>query len=232
MSPRTRLIGAALFGLLGCAVLVALGFWQLARLDQKLALIAAISAQAAAEPVPVPAQADPLADAHRPVVAAGVFTGEAVHVLSSRPGQGPGTRVIAVLQTDDGRRLLVDRGFLPEGLRAGTDLAGGPVRVQGNLDWPRDADGFTPDPDLTRGLWFSRAVPPIAAHLGAEPVMIVARAVDGAEVPGLTLTPLGIDIRNNHLEYAVTWFLLALVWAAMSLYLVVRLRRDARGADA
>jgi surfeit locus 1 family protein len=174
----------------------------------------------------VPADPDPEADRYRPVTAAGAFTGEAVHVLSSRPGLGPGSRVIAVLETADGRRLLVDRGFLPEALRPGLELAGGPARVTGNLDWPRDADRYTPAPDLGRGLWFSRGVEPIAAHLGTAPVLIVAAAVDGAGVRGLEPQPLGIDIRNDHLEYAVTWFLLAFVWASMSLYLIWRLRRD------
>lgn len=226
MTSARRLWGAVLFGIAGCAVLLALGFWQLARLDQKQALIAGIAAQLDAQPAAVPERANALADRWRPVTAEGQFTGEAVHVLSSRPGLGPGSRVIAVLETGGGRRLLVDRGFLPEGARRGADLAGGPAVVTGNLDWPRDADGFTPEPDLGRGLWFSRAAQPIAAHLGTEPVMIVARTVSGADVPGLVPTPLGIDIRNDHLEYAITWFLLALVWAAMSLYLVWRVRRD------
>lgn len=221
-----RLIGAAVFGFAGVAVLLALGFWQLGRLDQKLALIAQIEARIGAAPVPVPVAPEPESDRYRPVTATGAFTGEAVHVLSSRPGAGPGSRVIAVLATPEGRRLLVDRGFVPEARRAEMALAGGGVAVTGNLDWPRDADRYTPAPDLGRGLWFSRAVEPIATHLGAEPVLIVARSVVGAEVAGLEPQPLGIDIRNDHLEYAITWFLLALVWAAMSLYLVWRMRRD------
>ena len=59
-----------------------------------------------------------------------------------------------------------------------------------------------------------------------KPLLIVARTVEGAPVPGLEPQPLGVDIRNDHLEYAITWFLLAAVWAAMSLYLIWRLRRD------
>jgi surfeit locus 1 family protein len=220
-----RLIGAAAFGLAGVAVLLALGFWQLGRLEQKRDLIAGIEARIGAAPVPVPPAPDPAADRYRPVQAEGVFTGEAVHVLASRPGAGVGSRVIAVLATPEGRRLLVDRGFLPEA-RRGADLAGGPAVVIGNLDWPQDADALTPAPDLGRNLWFARAPGPIAAHLGAEPVLIVARRIEGAAVAGLEPQPLGVDIRNNHLEYALTWFALAAVWAAMSLALIWRLRRD------
>lgn len=222
-----KLVGPALLGVLGVAILSALGFWQLARLEVKLAQIAAIEARVGAAPEPVPPAPDAGRDRFKPVRVAGVFTGEAAHVLSSLPGAGPGSRVIAVLETPEGRRLLVDRGFLPEVRRAGADLTGGPVTVRGNLDWPQDTDRHTPGPDLGRGLWFSRQVGPLAAHLGAEPVLIVARTVEGAAVvPGLAVQPLGIDIRNNHLEYAITWFLLACVWAAMSLYLIWRIRRE------
>lgn len=221
-----RLWGAVLFGVAGCAVLLGLGLWQLARLDQKLALIAGIEARIAALPVPVPPTPDPEADRWRPVTAQGQFDGAAVHVLSAYPGLGAGSRVIAALIADDGRRLLVDLGFLPEAARAGAELPAGPVTVTGNLDWPQDADAFTPEPDLGRNLWFSRRVAPIAAHLGTEPVLIVARHVSGAAMAGLIPTPLGVDIRNDHLEYAITWFLLALVWAGMSLYLIWRIRRD------
>jgi surfeit locus 1 family protein len=221
-----RLIVPAVLGLAGVAVLIALGLWQLARLEVKLDQIAGIESRIAASTVPVPLAPEPGSDRYLPVVVEGVFTGEAVHVLSSLQGQGAGSRVIAVLETPDGRRLAVDRGFLPEGRRAGLDLVSGPVSVTGNLDWPRDSDSYTPPPDLVRGLWFSRNAGPIAAHLGTEPLLIVARQVAGADVPGLVPAPLGIDIRNDHLEYAVTWFLLALVWAAMSLYLIWRTRAE------
>jgi len=221
-----RLIVPALFGLAGVVVLMSLGFWQLARLEVKLAQISGIESRITAAPVPVPDHPDEVSDRYRPVQVEGLFTGEAVHVLSSLQGYGAGSRVIAVLETGDGRRLAVDRGFVPEAARPGLNLSGGPVMVTGNLDWPRDTDSYTPAPDLGRGLWFSRAAGPIAAHLGTEPMLVVARQVTGPVVPGLVLTPLGIDIRNDHLEYAITWFLLALVWASMSLYLIWRTWRE------
>jgi len=225
MTPAARLWGAVLFGVLGCGVLVALGLWQLDRLGQKLAIIAGIEARIDAAPIPVPLAPSPEADRYAPVTVTGVFTGEGVGALSSMPGFGPGVRLIAVLETADGRRLLIDRGFLPDGAGPRTP-APGPAEVLGNLDWPQDIGPSTPAPDLGRNLWFARAPAPIAAHLNAEPLLIVARETQGAAMPRLMATPLGVDIRNDHLEYAVTWFLLALVWAGMSLYLVVRLRRD------
>jgi surfeit locus 1 family protein len=220
-----RMFPSLIFGLAGVAVLMALGFWQLSRLDEKVAQIAAIEARIGDAPGALPAATDPVVDRFRPVAAQGRHTGEVVHVLSSREGFGPGSRVIGAFETEAGRRILVDRGYLPEAARGGTVFASGPVAITGNLDWPRDADGYTPEPDMARGLWFSREVEPIAAHLDTEPVMVVART--DAPVPGLVPTPIdGADLRNDHLEYAITWFLLAAAWAGMTLFLLWRIRQN------
>jgi surfeit locus 1 family protein len=222
-----RMIAPLVLGLVGVAVLLSLGFWQLSRLAEKRAQIATIEARLDDATEWLSAAPDPATDRYRPVAVTGTYTGEAVHVLASREGIGPGSRMIAVFETDDGRRILVDRGFLSEAARAEADRAPpspGPVTVTGNLDWPQDADRFTPEPDLGRNLWFSREVAPIAAHLGTEPVMIVARS--DAPLPGLMPTPVaGANLRNDHLQYAVTWFLLAAAWAGMTLFLLWRIRQ-------
>lgn len=221
-----RMIPSLILGLAGVAVLLSLGVWQLSRLEVKRAQIAAIEARIGDAPGALPATPDPARDRYRAVAITGAYTGEVVHVLSSLEGVGPGSRVIAAFETEAGRRLLVDRGFLPEAARARADLApqAEPVDVAGNLDWPRDTDRFTPAPDLARNLWFSREVAPLAAHLGTEPVMLVAR--DDAPAPGLMPMPIdGANVRNDHLEYAITWFLLAAAWAGMTGFLLWRIRQ-------
>jgi surfeit locus 1 family protein len=78
---------------------------------------------------------------------------------------------------------------------------------------------------LARNLWFSRDIAPIAAHLGAEPVLIVARA-DLPGPAGLITQPIDSHgLKNDHLGYAITWFLLAAVWAGMTAFLMWRIRQ-------
>lgn len=224
----SRMIGPVVFGLAGAAVLLALGFWQLGRLEQKLEIIAMIEARIGAEPVALPAAPEPEAHRYLPVAVAGRYTGEVAHVLSSTREGGPGSRVMAVLETQDMRRILVDRGYIPEARRAapGVRWESGPVTVTGNLDWPVDSDSFTPAPDLGRVLWFSRDVAPIAAHLGTEDVLIVKRRDDAPLIAGLSAQPIaGAAVRNDHREYAITWFSLAAVWLGMTAYLLWRIRR-------
>lgn len=222
-----RLIGAGVFGVVGVAILLSLGFWQLRRLEWKLDLIAQVDARIHNAPVAVPADARTERDRYLPVEAQGRFTGELVNVLTSGGADGgPGFRIIEVLQTGDGRRLLVDRGFVPEAQRPALALEADGVTVTGNLDWPTDRDRYTPAPDLGRNLWFARDPLPIAEALRAEPLLIVART-DSAAAPPLQTLPLdGAAFRNDHLEYAITWFLLAGVWAVMTIALLWRIRRS------
>ncbi len=218
-----RLIVPLLFGVIGAAVLVGLGAWQLQRLAWKEGIVAAIAARMDEPPVALPAMPDPATDAYLHVSVSGAFTGQALDVLVSRKQVGPGFRVVAVLQADDGRRVLVDRGFVPDGSRGVGHGAGGPVTVTGNLLWPDEVDGFTPPPDAATGLWYARDLPAMAEKLQAEPVLVVARSETGEGVAPWPVDTTGIP--NDHLGYAVQWFLLALVWLGMTILYLWRMRR-------
>jgi surfeit locus 1 family protein len=173
-------------------------------------------------PAAVPAAPDPAADRYRPVRAEGRLTGEEALVLASRKRIGPGFRVIAVLETAEGRRLLIDRGFLAEADRA-TPRPPKALSVEGTLHWPDEVDAYTPAPDPAAGLWYARDVPALAAALRAEPVLVVARSDTGDAV-----TPVPVDtagIPNDHLGYALQWFGLAGVWAGMTFLYLWRMRR-------
>lgn len=225
-----RYIVPAIFGIGGLAILLSLGFWQLRRLEWKLDMIAGIEARIHDPAVALPATLDPEQDRYMPVEASGAFTGEVVRVLASERGAGTGVRIIAVLETQDGRRVLADRGFLSDADLQTADLSLSEVTVQGNLIWPQDSDSFTPAPDLTRGLWFSRDVAPIAAHLATETVMIAVRR-ETTPVPATSPQPAArpvtiIGVKNDHLSYAITWFLLAAVWVGMTAFLMWRIRRN------
>lgn len=218
-----RMIVPLIFGLAGAAVLVGLGLWQVQRLQWKEGVLAEIEARIGAAPVALPAAPDAAADKYLPVAVTGIWRDGQARVLSSIKHVGAGHRLIDVLETSDGRRVLVDRGFLKQGQAAA--LPEGQVAVTGNLHWPDEVDGFTPAPDLEAGLWFARDVPAMAAALGTEPVLIVAREiVPGA--PELIRRPVDTSgIPNDHREYAITWFSLAAVWLGMTALLLWRIRQ-------
>lgn len=217
---------AVLFGIVvgvtGAAILVALGLWQVQRLTWKQALLAEIEQRIAERPEALPAAPDPARDGWMPVQVTGTIMPGELHVLVSRKNVGAGYRIVAPLLTADGRRIMLDRGFaVAADKEAVRDL--GPIRITGNLHWPDETDKYTPTPDRKGNIWFARDVAAMAAALDTEPVLIVARSETGAGV-----TPMPVDtggIPNDHLQYAITWFSLALIWLLMTGLFLWRARR-------
>lgn len=222
-----RMIGPILVGVFGVVILIALGSWQLQRMGWKEAKLAAINAMLVDAPVALPEQDSTEVDRYRGVTLAGAYTGEVALKLDSLQDQGPGKRVIAVFATAAGRRVLVDRGIWLDGSAATPTLAH-PAQVVGNLDWPQEADSYTPPPDPKTGLWFARDVTAMAKALNAEPTLIVAREPTG---DGIIPVPLDTSsIPNNHWQYAMTWFSLAAVWFVMTGFLLWRIRQQSSKA--
>lgn len=218
------IIGPLIFGVIGIAVLVSLGVWQVQRLAWKNTVLAEIDARIAAAPVDIPDAPDPEADRYLPVQATGAIGAPFVRVLVSQRGMGAGYRIISPFDLGQGRVVLLDRGVMgvaddlppaPEGL----------VSVIGNLHWPVERDGFTPDNDLDENIWFAREVPVLAEHLGTEPILLVARSLSVSDAPLSPLPVTSEGIPNDHLNYAITWFSLALVWLGMTLFLLWRITR-------
>lgn len=220
-----RYLFPLIFGLGGIAILVSLGLWQLRRLEWKETLLAEIGARIATAPVSIDSLAAPdrATDMYRPVTISGRTTGPELLVLSGRKGEGAGYEVIAAYETSGGRRILLDRGFVPEEAKTSARPATA-VTGAGNLLWPNETDSYTPPPDAKTGLWFARDVAAMAKALGTEGVMVVLATATG-DAQGISPTPVDTSaIVNNHREYAITWFSLAAVWAGMTGFLLWRIR--------
>lgn len=210
-------------GLMMTAALSSLGLWQLRRMAWKDAQIEAIQRGIEQPPVPLPTSIDPSMK-YRPVVTTGQATGEELLILSGTHDLGGGYNVVSAFATQDGRRIMVDRGFIPQDDRRKSRP---PVTltVAGNLHWPEERGPHTPAPNLAEGIWFARDVPAMAAQLHTLPVLVVASAVQG-DAQGVLPIPLDVtEIPNNHLSYAIQWFSFAAICFGMTLALAWRIRR-------
>ena len=219
-----RILFLLIFGLTGAGILIGLGVWQVQRLTWKEGVLAQIEARISDAPVALPTAPDPEADRYQPVWADGEIGQGELHVLVSRKRVGPGYRIIAPLQLADGRTVLLDRGFVPTTAKTASRTLG-PVSVTGNLHWPQETDSYTPAPDIAGNTWFARDVPLMADALGTEPTLIVAKSKTDPNVTPLPVDTVGIP--NDHLQYAITWFSLALIWAAMTAWFLWRTRAAA-----
>jgi len=158
------------------------------------------------------------------VLVSGRTTGQEINMLSGMRDAGGGYQVISAFVTADGRRIMLDRGFVDQDHKHDPRP---PVRraVAGNLHWPDGKGSATPAPNLAENVWFARDVPAMAAQLGTEPVLVVAAELRG-DTQGVQPIPVAVEgIPNNHLSYAVQWFLIAAVWAGMTVALIWRIRQ-------
>jgi surfeit locus 1 family protein len=243
--PRKRGVVLPLLLLgLALAVLVALGSWQLARKAWKESLIAELDGKLAAPATDLPPrerwkQLDQTQYEFRHVAFPAEFLpGEEALVYTSgsslRPDvTGPGYWVFAPARLTGGSIVLVNRGFVPEGKQdPKTRPQGRPsgvVEVAGALRWPEQRSGFTPPDEPEKGLWFARdpAAMAKAKHWDTSAPFYVDQ--EAPPVPGglPKVGPLKPELPNRHLEYAVTWYGLALVILIAALFFVRARRREA-----
>lgn len=211
------LAGFTAFALPVFFLLMGLGVWQLERLQWKLALIAQIRHNMSAMPISLDAARalDGRAQ-YRPVAVSGRFdNSKEIYAYATGPDGAPVYHILTPLMLGDGRAMMVDRGYIPTALRdpksrPGSELFG-VERVVGIWRTPDGPGPFTPAPDLRNRVWFTRDLGGIAKteHLKlAAPALLEATAS-----PGKHDWPRGgqtrIDIPNDHLQYAIIWFLLA-----------------------
>ncbi len=214
----------AVLGLAALLVLVGLGTWQVERLRWKEDLIARIGARISSPPRPL-AEIEALYGStgdvdYMPVNATGVFhhDGER-HFLATHKGQS-GFFVYTPLELADGRIVFVNRGFVPYDLKAPSKRPRGQLPGEVSVTGlarnalPQKPSWLVPDNDPAKNVfyWKDRDAMARSANLRAAtqivPVFIDADATPnpgGYPVGGVTL----IDLPNNHLQYAVTWYGLA-----------------------
>lgn len=209
-------------------VLLALGTWQLDRLAWKTELNATREAAATAPPVPLPQNLDEARRVEfRRVAVGGVFAHDQErYVGATSEGGQTGFHVMTPLRLPDGRTLLVNRGFVPsnlkdparraEGQLTGTQTVEGLVRIPpaGKPGW------FAPENYPDANMWFWVDTERMAP--GSLPFYIdaVAAPVPGGWPRGGTTR---LRLPNDHLQYALTWYLLAVALAAI--YVVWHVKR-------
>jgi surfeit locus 1 family protein len=220
-----------ILAVLGIAGLTALGVWQLERRVWKLDLIERVDQRIHATPVAAPGPAEwrsinAASAEYRRVRITGRFLNDREALVQAVTRAGAGFWVLTPLETNQGFTVLVNRGFVPADRRQAEARSAGQVTgettVTGLLRLTEPKGGFLRANNPREGRWYSRDVAAISSALGLAQTAPYFVDVDstpnagGLPVGGLTV----IAFPNNHLQYAVTWFALALmlaVWAVLLL---------------
>jgi surfeit locus 1 family protein len=212
------------------AALVALGTWQLQRKAWKEALIATLNERLAAAPAPLPApdtwpQLDRQSDEYRRVKFAATFEpGQSALVLATtsalRPDvPGLGFWVFAPARLADGSVVVINRGFVPapsgDPKVSYDGPAAGVVEITGALRWAEARHWFTPRDNPAQNIWYVRDPAMLAAAKNWGSSAVAPFYVEQESPPPRDRWPqpgkLVVNLPNNHLQYVVTWYGLALV---------------------
>src|ERR1019366_401596 len=213
----------ALATAIGIVILIGLGIWQVQRLHWKEGLLARIAALQSAPPQPLDgvlrrAANDPDIDYVRVrATCPDIETAPYLRLYSVKDGYA-GWRIIAACPLTGGAygAILVDRGFLDQRLKltAGQTIS---TPIVGILRRGDTRNFVTPQNDPAQNLWYGRDIAAMAQALGvSKPAPTYLMLEQPAPPPGgPVIAPLPSDIPNNHLQYAITWFGLALALAGV-----------------
>jgi len=233
--PAGRLAILGLAALLAIGSLLSLGWWQIERRAWKLQLIERVEQRVNAAPVALPTpghwpQVSASSDEYRRVRVSGRFMHERETLVQALSELGAGFWVLTPLLQADGSIVLVNRGFVTPAQREHAGRAPGEPRgevsVTGLLRISEPRGGFLRRNDAADKRWYSRDVVAIAQAHGLPAERVAPFFIDAAKEPGAADgQPIGgltvIEFRNNHLGYALTWFVLAALVAGAA-WIVMR----------
>lgn len=241
-APRRRLpVATGILVLIALAILISLGTWQVERLHWKEGLLADIAERQVAAPVPL-ADIEAMAVAsgdieYRKVTATGRYiNNKERHFFATWRGQ-TGYYIYTPLELADGRALFVNRGFVP------FENKEPEMRMQGQLTDQQTVTGLArqklpgkpswvvPDNDVAKNIFYWKDLDVMAESVGLDKARVIPFFVDADSTPNPAGLPIGgvtqVDLPNDHLQYAFTWYGLAAV-----LVVVVSISWFRKGAKA
>lgn len=239
---RRNIVTASIAAGVGLAILVSLGTWQLQRMAWKENLIATLDARIDQTPQPLPPRTE-WASLHeadseysRVRFRASFLPGEAFVYTAGSPLRpdvtGQGFWVFAPAQLPDGAVVLVNRGFVPTDRKDGATRIEGAtnasVEIVGYMRWPERRGTFAPADDVKSNIFFARDPKAMAAVHGWTLDAPFYIDQELPEPPGGLPKPGRIEVKlpNNHWQYAITWYGLALALIGVyGAWLAGRLRR-------
>lgn len=222
------------------AILCGLGTWQIQRLHWKEGLLAKIHTGLTAPPVPLRSVLPALDPSHidnadyRRVTVHGLFeNGEEMFFFTTGAGGDAVYHVLTPFLMDDGHTLLVDRGYIPLELQGTAALKAGdlngPRAIVGVIRAPAAPNWFTPPIDKAKRIVHTRDPVTLAKAFGIRNIFPMFLEADATPNPGGW--PMGgvtvVDLPNNHLQYVITWFGLAL--GLLGVYLAYHASRGRLG---
>jgi len=208
-----------------------LSVWQLERRTWKWDLIETRQSRIAAPPVKLPQTHPSSAFEYRRVALRGTYLHDRELYLGARSMRSnPGYHILTPMALTGGGVILVNRGWVPlarkDPAKRSAGQIDGEVEIVAHIRFGRKSGWLTPDNEPAKNFWFYVDVPAMTAHAKLKNARTFYVQAAGKSTPGVwpRPVPIRINLPNNHLQYAITWLLLALALGVI--YVLYHRRRE------
>ena len=183
---------------------LSLGTWQLYRLQWKQDLISQIDQGLKSTPIKY---SNKIKNDYQRVVLNGKYNYENQIYLYSLNAKGqPGFDVITPFKTIEGDNVLINRGWINKEMKNKTEInLSNKSEIFGLLRKIVKKNIFKPENDTEKNIWFSININQIKKITGknfSNHVVFLEDNLTNLPVP----KKITIDVPNNHLKYAITWY--------------------------
>lgn len=230
---------ATVFAIPAVLVMLGLGTWQVERRAWKQDVIETRKARIAAPVTALPAGIRLASDEYRRVRVTGRFRHDRETLLGARSFRGnAGYYLFTPFALTGGTEILVNRGWIPltrkDAILRAQGQTEGEVTLVAHIRGAARVNPFAPDNQPEKNFWFWVDPPAMAKHLGIEDAqpwyLQIASPTPAGGWP--RPVPVRVEVRNAHLQYAITWYSLALTLVVIYVLYHRRRRRPGSGETA
>lgn len=228
MQPKRSFLIPTLFTMFTFSLLVGLGTWQLMRMEKKNDRIEMLEKAMQSRPASLSSiNLDKPKIPYRRVKLTGRFMHEKeAHLFTGArvPKGKPGYNILTPFERSEGGYILVDRGWTLVASKSPVNrpdsLSPAQVTIEGIM-MPEEKPGyFTPRNQLEKNLWFWLDTEALREFTGYDLPRSYVRQVSENPFKSIIAGKAEINVRNDHLQYAITWYILAI--ASLVIYVLLR----------
>ncbi len=205
--------------------LVVLGFWQLQRLEWKNAILSKIEDNYNNTVIDFPFLDDTSQFEYmRSKIEGKYLLDRLMFFYKSNLAGDPGFNIIIPFKTIEGNTVYVDNGWIPYKDKEKLDITfinnSDILNLSGVLIFKKDRKYFTPENDYNKNIWYLLNTDEMDQFHNLSSSVYILKLDDQKYFEELLIEFKPTNINNNHLQYAVTWFLMALFISIFYIYLI------------
>jgi len=225
MQKHKKINYPLIFTVFSIITLICLGFWQIKRMYEKQEFLTNLKTNLAKPPTEIDISSNNMILATKIIINGQFISGHDLHLYGQRSGSSDknGYYLLSPFKTDDNKIVIVARGWFSQlNKRKMFNVSNpGHQSITGVILMAEKQKLFVPHNDLKNNVWFTLDLQQIAKAIKMDIENYYLLSFDEEDLPA-NLEPISskslLSIRNDHLQYAITWFALAI--AIMVIYIV------------